>query len=81
MRTYLILKEKAEEFNKDKDIQAVLGEINSDNGEMAAYTGSYTPEKANALKSHTFDVKKLGSRGLKYERLDQLVIELLLGVR
>ncbi len=30
MRTYLILKEKAEQWNNDKEIQALISEINSD---------------------------------------------------
>jgi len=34
-----------------------------------------------ALKSHAFDRVGLGKRGMGYERLDQPVIELLLGVR
>lgn len=80
MRTYMILKEKAEKFNADKEIQALLAEINADDGSMAAYTGVYTAEKAAALKAHTFDRQVLGARGLGYEKLDQLVVELLLGV-
>jgi xylose isomerase len=81
MRTYLILKEKTERFKQDDEIQALLAEINADDGEMIPYTGTYTAEKAAALKAHSFDRGALGRRGLKYERLDQLVVELLLGVR
>jgi xylose isomerase len=81
MRTYLILKEKAVRFNADAEIQALLKELNADDGSTAAYTGSYSAEKAQALKVATFDRKALGSRGLAYERLDQLTVELLLGVR
>jgi xylose isomerase len=81
MRTYLILKEKAEQFNQDPEIQSLLAVINADSGEMAPFIGSYSPEKATALKAHVFDRKALGRRGLMYERLDQLVVELLLGVR
>jgi xylose isomerase len=81
MRTYLILKKKAERFKQDKEIQALLAEINADDGEMTPYTGTYTAEKAAALKAHSFDRSVLGRRGLGYERLDQLVVELLLGVR
>jgi xylose isomerase len=81
MRTYLILKEKAAQFNADPDIQALLAEINADDGAMAPYLGKYSPEKATALKGHTFDRHAIGSRGLKYERLDQLTIDILLGVR
>jgi xylose isomerase len=81
MRTYLILKEKAAQFNSDPEIQALLAEINADDGTMAPYFGKYSPEKATMLKSHTFDRYAIGSRGLKYERLDQLTIDILLGVR
>jgi xylose isomerase len=52
MRTYLILKERARQWNADADIQALVAE----------------------LGTH-------GRRGLGYERLDQLTMEVLLGVR
>lgn len=81
MRTYLILKEKAAQWNSDKEIQALLAEINADDGSMSGYFGQYTAEKAKALKAQAFDRPSLGARGLPYERLDQLTIELLLGVR
>ena len=81
MQTYLILKEKAKQFNEDKEIQAILAEINADDGSMNPYFGAYDPQKAAALKAVTFDREALGKRGLQYERLDQLTIDLLLGVR
>jgi xylose isomerase len=81
MRTYLILKDKAAQFNADPEIQALLGEINADDGATEAYKGAYSTEKARGLKSAVFDRVALGRRGLSYERLDQLTVELLLGVR
>ncbi|MCB9421460.1 MAG: xylose isomerase [Ardenticatenaceae bacterium] len=81
MRTYLILKEKAEQFNADSEIQALLAEITADDGSMDGFKGAYLAEKAAALKAYTFDRPALGRRGQPYERLDQLVVELLLGVR
>ncbi|NMC14808.1 MAG: xylose isomerase [Chloroflexi bacterium] len=81
MRTYLIFKEKAARFNQDPEIQALLKEINADDGAMNNFDGIYTAEKANMLKSYRFDVKALSERGMMYERLDQLTIDLLLGVR
>ncbi len=81
MRTYLILKEKAEGWAADPEIQALLAQINADDGSTGAYKGAYSPEKAAALKAATFDREALGARGLAYERLDQLTVELLLGVR
>ncbi|RIK42713.1 MAG: xylose isomerase [Chloroflexi bacterium] len=81
MRTYLILKEKAAQFNADPKIQALLQEIKADDGSMNQYFGAYSRDKANALKAHSFDRVAMGKKGQPYERLDQLVIELLLGVR
>ncbi len=81
MRTYLMLKEKAEQFNKDSEIQDLLNEIKSEDPKMHDFYGKYNPEKAAALKAQTFDRHSISNRGLKYERLDQLTIELLLGVR
>ncbi|MFW5713512.1 MAG: xylose isomerase [Brevefilum sp.] len=81
IRTYLILKEKAAQFNTDEEIQALLAEINADDGAMSSFSGAYTPEKADTLKVFPFNRQEIASRGMGYERLDQLVIELLLGVR
>ncbi|MBK8431336.1 MAG: xylose isomerase [Chloroflexi bacterium] len=81
MRTYLILKEKAAQFKADGEIQALLAEINSDDGELTPFMGQYSAAKAAALRAHPFDRAALGRRGQPYERLDQLTIELLLGVR
>jgi xylose isomerase len=81
MRTYLVLKEKAAQFNADPEIQALLAEINADDSGMAPYQGGFSAEKAAALKAASFDRGALGRRGYGYERLDQLTIDLLLGVR
>ena len=81
MRTYLILKDKALQFNQDPEIQNLLAEINADDGVMAPYLGKYSSEKSTKLKVKTFDRHAISSRGLKYERLDQLTMDILLGVR
>jgi xylose isomerase len=81
MRTYLIMKEKARQFNADKEIQALLAEIKADDGSMNQYFGAYSKAKAKALKAHPFDYTALGKKGQPYEKLDQMLIELLLGVR
>jgi xylose isomerase len=81
MRTYLMLKEKAAQFNADKDIQAILAEANAEDPNMITFFGKYSSDKAKALKAQPFDRSKISSRGLKYERLDQLTIDLLLGNR
>ncbi|HMN28243.1 MAG TPA: xylose isomerase [Caldilineaceae bacterium] len=81
MRTYLILKEKAAQFRADSEIQALLAEIKADDGSMNTYLGRYSKDVATALKAQQFDRTAMGKEGQPYERLDQLVIELLLGVR
>jgi xylose isomerase len=81
MRTYLILKDKARRFNADPDIQALLAEISQDDGSMNRFLGSYSADAAQELLNHSFDREALGQRGQPYEELDQLTVELLLGVR
>ena len=81
MRTYLILKEKAAQWNADKEIQSLVAEINADDGSMNQYFGKYSAAKADALKGQAFDRSAIAGRGLSYERLDQLTVDLLLGVR
>lgn len=81
MRSYLIFKEKAEQFNHDPEIQQILADINADDGSMQAYEGVFNPQKAEQLKSYSFDRQAIAARGLQYEKLDQLTNELLMGVR
>ncbi|MBI5032908.1 MAG: xylose isomerase [Chloroflexi bacterium] len=81
MRSYLILKDKTARFNADAEIQALLKEINADDPTVAAFAGKYSRDKANALKAHPFDRIALGNRGMRYEKLDQLVFDLLMGIR
>lgn len=81
MRSYLILKEKARQFNENKQIQTLLAEINAADASMEGNTGKFTPAKASALMEQKFDRVALAKRGLKYERLDQLTFDLLFGAR
>jgi xylose isomerase len=81
MRTYLILKEKAARWNEDAEIQDLIAEITADDGSMDSFKGAYSRAKAAALKAHTFDREAIAAKGQPYERLDQLTVELLLGVR
>jgi xylose isomerase len=80
MRTYLILKEKVARFNADAEIQAVLAELR----ERGATTGDrvrFSPDEAKRINELSVDLPALRERGYAYERLDQLTMELLLGVR
>jgi xylose isomerase len=79
MRTYLILKDKAARWSADKEIQSILEEATRDTG--SPRTGKHTKENAIALLAHNFDLDRVMSRRLAYERLDQLTIDILLGTR
>lgn len=79
MRTYLVLAEKARQFNADSEIQAIVQELNG--GGSSTFASGYSSESAATLKDTNFDVEALTKRPLPYEKLDQLVIDLLLGVR
>jgi xylose isomerase len=80
MRTYLMFKEKAARWNADKEIQAILLEICSGNGNLPS-TKKYSKRAASALLAHSFDKDALLNKRLPYERLDQLTIDVLLGTR
>ncbi len=81
MRTYLILKDKAERFRTDLDIQEALA--------VAGVAGLGLPTSPDgigtaalaSIRDAQYDAAALADRGYGHERLDQLVNELLLGVR
>lgn len=81
MRTYLILKEKAQQFNADPEIQALLAEITAKDDSLSYLGAGYSKDAVNRLRNTNFNRDELGARNLPYEHLDQLTIELLLGVR
>jgi len=81
MRTYLILKEKVDQFNKDAEIQDLLNDLNKKEDEFSKFEGPYSSAKAQALKMVPFDRRSISKKGLRYELLDQLTNEVLLGVR
>ena len=80
MRTYLILKERAARWNADTEIQSLLHELAA-RGSGAPSVAKYSAELGRALLGQTFDRAELTAKGLAYERLDQLTIEVLLGAR
>ncbi len=80
MRTYLILKERAKRWAADRDIQSIIKELGGTASDLPA-VAEYSARGGDKLLGHTFDRVALASRGLGYERLDQLTIEVLMGVR
>ena len=80
MRTYLALAEKARRFDADPEIQAARAEAQVP--ELREPTaGRYSREAVDELLAEQYDLRALGSRACRNERLDQLVIDLLLGLR
>jgi len=88
MRTYLILADKARRFAADVEIQAalkvakaeMLGEATLRDGISAASIEALRVENRRQVGSEGW-LERLSSQGYGHERLDQLVTELLLGVR
>lgn len=81
MRTYLILKEKAAQYNSDPEIQGILKNLNEDPDNLSNLLKTYSSSTAKQVSGISFDRKSLGKRGYGYEKLDQLTLELLMGVR
>ncbi len=82
MRTYNMFKVKARRFDSDPQVQQLLQEINGAGSEYDALLRSgYSKENVHKLKETQFDPDALGKRGYRYEQLDQLVVEHILGVR
>jgi len=80
MRTYLILKEKAARWNADKEIQSILQGISVAPAGLPA-NGRYSRASTDALLGHVFDKDAMMKKRLPYERLDQLTVDILAGVR
>jgi xylose isomerase len=83
MRTYLILREKAERFSEDPEIQAALAQAKVEELAQPTLDGAPDADGIAALRGEAAasDLDALASQGYGHERLDQLVTELLLGVR
>ncbi len=81
MRTYKILAEKARQYAVDPEIQAASREAGAIDVRQPTVAGGYSPEAVAALRAEEHDLDALGLRECRNDRLDQLVTELLLGVR
>ncbi len=79
MRTYKILAARARAFDADPEVRALIAERH-DTALEPLLTG-YSRAKGEALRARAIDANALAQRGLQYERLDQLMVEHLLGTR
>jgi xylose isomerase len=78
MRNYLILREKAAAFRADPEVAEALSAARVDE----LRTPTLAPGESLAdLRAEEHDVDALAARGMAFERLDQLAMEHLLGVR
>jgi xylose isomerase len=81
MRTYLILKEKAARYDADPEIQAARKAAGAVDLATPTVQGGFSQAAVDALRAEEFDYAALGARETRNDHLDQLVMELLLGVR
>ena len=84
MRTYLILKDKVERWHRDPAIADILRELGELDRSVVVDAGArmkYSANLAATLKQASFDLPAMRARGYRYEELDQLTTEVLLGVR
>ena len=79
MRTYLILKEKVAAFHADAEIAQLLADLGA-RGAKPGMRVSYAKD-GQAIKDEKFDLEAIRAHGYAYERLDQLTMEILYGVR
>jgi xylose isomerase len=80
MRTYLILKEKVLRWNEDPEIRCILESVSAD-PEKSGEHGRFSKKNAASLLGRIFDREQIAKKRLPYERLDQLTIDILTGVR
>ena len=83
MRTYLMFKEKAKQLNEDSEFKALQAEITElqTDPEYQGLMATYSKENAAKLKAAPLDREKLAERGMKYEKIDQITVEALMGNR
>jgi len=79
MRTYKMLAQRAAAFDADPEVREITAEI--EDAKVDPLLSGFSPEKAAALRALELDADAMGRRGLGYERLDQLLVEHLMGVR
>ena len=75
----LVYLASAQAFDADPEVQALTAEVRDE--AIEPLLGAYTPERAAGLKDLSIDVDAVAAKGLAYEKLDQLMIEHLLGAR
>jgi len=80
MRTYNILRERARAFDSDPEVQAILA-AQTDATLDGLITGGHDAARVKQLRQASIDIDACARKGLRYEHLDQLMTEHMLGVR
>ncbi len=80
MRSYLILKHKAEALREDEEFQSLLAGYRVEDAALPKLA-PYERTAATALKEREFDLHQMRRRGPQLERIDQVVFDHLTGAR
>ncbi|MBD0743740.1 xylose isomerase [Streptomyces sp. CBMA152] len=81
MRTYLILRERAAAFRADPVVREALRAARLDDLARPTAADGLAGLLADRSAFEDFDAEAAGARGMAFERLDQLALDHLLGVR
>jgi xylose isomerase len=78
MRNYLLLRSRTQAFRSDPEVQAARVAARLDE---LAQTTLAPGETLSSMRSQTFDTDAAAARGMAFERLDQLALDYLYGIR
>ncbi|HWB54695.1 MAG TPA: hypothetical protein VG722_10900, partial [Tepidisphaeraceae bacterium] len=73
--------EKVKRWNADREIQGLLKKINVEDAGLSRLTRKFSASNAKQLLASPLDRVRLAESPLPYEKLDQLTMEVLMGVR
>jgi len=76
----LILKQKAARWNGDGEIRGILEELTA-SVPGTPTVGRFSAQGSQKLLAHGFDRAAIARKKLPYERLDQITVDILTGVR
>ena len=78
MRNYLLLRSRTQAFRADPEVQAARVAARIDE---LAQTTLAPGETLGSMRSQTMDIEAATTRGMAFERLDQLALDYLYGIR
>lgn len=81
MRTYRMLVEKVDVLNRDAEYRRLMRPLEAQGGRLASALAAYSAKSAELIAGRAWKPEALAVRPLPYERIDQIVTEVLLGVR